>query len=367
MIRLAVAAPVRERCGIADYARLLAAALPGDIEVTWLPFPAGRRRADWRRLARTAARLDAVHVHYETGLFGVVKPLRNRFATLTAAIRAPKLVTLHDLPPGLAPRWRAARPYRPADLTRDLLYLPFFPAWERRQYRRADRWLVHSGDLAARVARHAGPDRVTTLPHPVPTAGRSWHRTGGGGLHLVTPGFLKRAKGLETLLEVVAALPGARWTLAGGPQDALDRRYQAEIEDRMVELGLQDRVRITGFLDRDSIEQHLATASAAVFPYRRASGSGALTWAIGIGSPIVASDLPAFRELRKRGAGVELVPAGDPAAWAAALRALGTDPDRRAALSNRNRTYAARHGYPQAAERLAELVRSLVGAQGRRA
>jgi len=345
---------------VADHARQLVEALPEELAVTWLALPEDGARRRWRALADQAGGLDLLHVHFETSLFHSVKPLRNRFATLMNAVAVPKVATLHGPLPALAPRWRrGAR--RPADLLRDLLYLPFFARWERTQYGRADRWIVHSEERARHVETHGGAGRTTVIALPTPAVERRWSPAGDGVARLVTPGFVKEAKGLELLLEAVAALPEVRWTIAGGPQDAADRRTLAAIEARIEALGLGDRVRITGFLPREEIDELLATASVAAFPYRWSTGSSALAWAIGSSTPILVSDLAVFRELVEGGAGLELVAEGDADAWITALRGLLGDPERRVELSRRNRAYAARSSWRHAAERTAAVYGSALG------
>jgi glycosyltransferase involved in cell wall biosynthesis len=186
-----------------------------------------------------------------------------------------------------------------------------------------------------------------------------WRPGGGGEVRLVTPGFVKDAKGLEGLLESVAAVPGARWTIAGGPRDAADEPVVAAIARRIEALGLGDRVRITGFLPRAAIDELLATATLAVFPYAWSAGSAAVAWAVGVGTPVLASDLPVFHELRQAGAGVELAPTGDPAAWTAAIRRLVASPGRRQALSGESASYGALHSSADLAGRMADLFRSV--------
>ena len=55
------------------------------------------------------------------------------------------------------------------------------------------------------------------------------------------------------------------------------------------------------------------------------------------GKPILASDIPALREILADGGTALLLPPGDVAAWAAAARALLADPARAAALGARAR------------------------------
>lgn len=80
----------------------------------------------------------------------------------------------------------------------------------------------------------------------------------------------------------------------------------------------------------DGLRRQLAEADVFVLPTRADMVPWAIAEAMAAGLPVVASDVAAIPELLGE-AGV-VVPPDDPAALAAALRALADDPDRRAAL-----------------------------------
>ena len=67
----------------------------------------------------------------------------------------------------------------------------------------------------------------------------------------------------------------------------------------------------------------MAASDAAFLPYRNVTGSGVLLTAIGFGRPVIAADLPYFREVLapEPEAGV-LVDGTDPALWAQAIDSL---------------------------------------------
>jgi glycosyltransferase involved in cell wall biosynthesis len=76
----------------------------------------------------------------------------------------------------------------------------------------------------------------------------------------------------------------------------------------------------------------LRRADLITLPYREIDQSGVLYAALGLGRPLLLSDVGGFGEVAATGA-AELVPPGDPAALHTALTALLADPARRAALS----------------------------------
>jgi glycosyltransferase involved in cell wall biosynthesis len=339
---------------VGDFAQDLASVYPFDIEVLWIDFPARDSRAAWRRAARAAEGLDVVHVHYEYGLFRTVKPYRNRYAAFLGRLRPPVVVTLHGPLPRLVPRWRSGR-RRVADLVRDLAYLPFFARWDRILDRGVVDWIVHSRSLCDQMETVVGAERCTYLPHPIPEVERIWQPGTREGLVMVTPGFVKPHKGYEELSQLLAADRSWSWIIAGGAQDRRDEEYVRRLQEALAAGGLGDRVRITGYLDRPEMEAKMCGAHLALFPYTDVFGSGSVAWAIGCGMPVVTTDLPEFRSMRSRGAGIELLPVEENDRWAKIIHGLWREPKRLEELARKNREYAATHGFADCAVAHAEI------------
>ena len=355
-----MAAAQRQRCGVGDFARRLAAAYPPDVEVTWVRYPERDAGPAWRRAAAATEGSDVVHVHYEYGLFGTVKPFRNRFAAFLRALSAPAVVTLHGPLPALEPRWAAGR-RRAADVLRDLAYLPYFRRWERINRRGVAHWITHSRGLSERLVAAVGGDRVTWLAHPVPDVRRTWEPGEARSRVMVTPGFVKPHKGYRELAWALAEDTTWSWVIAGGVQDRQDAEHLKTLRRELAERGLEDRVRITGYLEADEMETTICGAAVAVFPYAEVNASGALAWAIGCGVPVVATDLPEFRWLRARGAGLELLPCDAPERWPEVLDRLQGEPGRLAELARRNRDYAAANSVRSCARAHLEIFARVVG------
>lgn len=352
MTRIAVATPDRDRCGVADYARQLAKALPDRFDLSMVAYPESDSRGAWQRAAAEARDAELVHIHYEYSLFGVVKPLRNRFATFLRGLRAPSVVTLHDLLPHLSARWSASEGYRVRDALRDLAYLPFLSSWERRQYRRASHYVVHSRGHEAAVAGYVGEQRVSRIEHPVITTPVQWCGLNGPNrqARLVTPGFVKAHKGYGDFLRTLDRVPKVQWTVAGGPQDDHDRRYIEEFTDQIRERGLTSRTEVTNYLPREQLERATTEATVAVFPYQRSNGSGSVAWAIALGMPVMTTDIPVFNELIEAGAGIAVLPRAEPDSWSERIRELLGSPNQLETLAAANRDFAVRHSFASAGE-----------------
>lgn len=357
-MRVGVAVSRREPCGVGDFARSLAKALPDGVEWQLIHHPENDSSHAWRRAARTANGLDLVHVHFEYALFGTVKPYRNRFAAFVGRLQPPVVVTLHGRLPGLASRWHAGR-RRVPDILRDLAYLPFFGRWGRIMHGEVAHWIVHGRELFDRVTADVGEGRTTHLPLPVPAIARRWNNTGGGDPILVSPGFIKPHKGYGGFVEVVRDL-ACTWVIAGGPQDRRDDLHLEELRRLIDESEIGERVQVTGYLSRADMEETLCRATMAVFPFREVAASASMAWAVGCGLPVVSTDLPEFRWLRSMGAGIELLPREAPDSWSEIIEGLSRDRGRLADLARQNREFAATNTFDACAAAHVEVFKRVI-------
>jgi glycosyltransferase involved in cell wall biosynthesis len=364
MIRVAIVAPVRQRCSIADYVRLHVDRFPSDIQAEIIPMPktAGKRDR-WRAVATKANTADIVHVHFEYGLFDPVKPYHNRYTAFMRTLRPLRLVTLHDHFPDLQPRWRHVWPYRPSDWLRDIAYLPRFGSWRRGLYRQALHYVVHTLPLREEAIAFAGDENVTLLSMPIPKVRNRWRFETAASNQLVTPGFIKPHKGYDEMLDRMAEHESWHWTIGGCPQDEHDRLHLSMLEERIARNGLDERVRITGYLPREEMQRLMASSSLAVFPFRHSAGSSSVAWAIGAGMPVAAADLSAFRSMKNNGAGIELLRMEDDTSWPRQIEELMGNPVRLSTLGRANAAYAESNGFDLLADRTAAVYRKLATAR----
>ncbi len=150
---------------------------------------------------------------------------------------------------------------------------------------------------------------------------------GGGPTTFLLFGQIKPYKGVDVLVEAFARLPealraGARLRVVGKPH--MDLAPLLELARRR---GVAPRLSLEPrFAAEEEIPALFGPGSIAVFPYREIEASGALTLAIAHGRPIIASRIGSFAEELEDGAHGALVPPDDPAALAAAMERMLTDP-----------------------------------------
>lgn len=157
---------------------------------------------------------------------------------------------------------------------------------------------------------------------------------------ILSVGGIEPRKGSDTLMKALAGLRtgGRRPVLAvvGGHSFQDYREYRDRVLASLPGLGLRldDDVVLLGTVPDAELSGWYAAADVLAFPSTKEGWGLAVLEAMSAGLPVVASDLPVFREYLRPGQDALMVPVDDAAALAAALGAVLGD----AALAGRLRT-----------------------------
>jgi glycosyltransferase involved in cell wall biosynthesis len=227
-------------CGIAEFTRHLAQALPSTVRVTAEAPDAG------------AVRL--LHVQHEHSLFDDTQLLRH--VQRIRSGRAPVVITEHSV-------------------------VAWASAWERE----ADALVTMTPEGAAKLRARWPGKRVERIPHGCPT----WFppRKTSRGRVIGAFGFLERHKGFWHLLEVLRALPGTELLIFSHAKSA-----ETEKNWREAARGLPVR-RVGEFLPIEEVSRRLAAeADILAFWYDEmgfSSASGAVRVGLATGVPVLTS------------------------------------------------------------------------------
>ena len=176
-------------------------------------------------------------------------------------------------------------------------------------------------------------------------------RLAGDARRVLMVARLDPIKDQSTLLRAFAAAraPGWQLQLVGEGPD------RPRLEALVRELGL-DPAQV--FLGRpNDIPELLGQADLFAFSTTPAEGFGiVLIEAMAAGLPIIASDVPACREVLRDGAAGELLPPGDVSAWAGCLEGLMASASERDALAAQALSHADRYDIRTTAERWCRLL-----------
>ncbi|MET8158148.1 glycosyltransferase [Sphaerisporangium sp. NPDC005289] len=321
--------------------------LPKDELLPYMPAFAAHLARRWR-----AARPDVAHAHFwMSGL-----------AALTAAeeLRVPVVQTFHALGT-VKRRWQGTADTSP----------PCRLAVERDIGRRAAAIVATCTDEVSELAAMDVPvERVTVvpcgvdlalfhpdapLPHPADADGRRPRLDGVA--RILSIGRLVPRKGVETIIEALAHVPGAHLTIAGGdPGDEESTRLSRLVAAS----GLSGRVRLIGSVARADVPALMRSALAVVtVPWYEPFGMVPVE-AMACGVPVVASAVGGHLDTVS-GWGA-LVPPRRPRALAGVLRDLLARPDVRASMADAGvRRARSRYGWPRVAAQTESVYRSLIG------
>lgn len=304
------------RGGVHRYGRVLAdamARLPGVEVVERSASVADGGTGSVIALARALAPLARTDVtviqysRYHTWARGRMRPLQVLLTHL--GLRCRTLVVLHDVPePGTVARaeeWALSLNLRLARAV-----------------------VVHGQHERERLAGRDARQRVFTIPHfvearhlPDRAAARRRFDAPPDDIVLGVVGWIHARKNQRAAVETLGVLgPSARlWLMGAAAAD--QERYAAELLRLADELGIADRVEITGYLSEQDLNARLAALDVGLCPYTDASASGSLATLIASGRPIVATDLQAFRDQQRHvGGRLRLVAQPTPERLAAAVR-----------------------------------------------
>jgi len=357
----------------------------------------GRPAEDEQQLRTAIQRLssaDVVHLQYNERVWGNARAAAH-VRTVIAACAAPIVATLHDVREGYGWRgigrrtWaqrtadglggsgaggeagsedRAADPHRAtglwASMQRAARYV--WKEWQNTRAtkhlaRRAAQILVCTHEEARRLHGIVAPEQRTVIPHFVEDRAidiappDAKEELGLAGRRVCTVlGFIHRAKGHALVVEAMPAWPDHVHVVFAGRPAVGSQGFAQKLQQRAKALGVADRLRITGYLEEDTLDRYLAATDLALCPFEQVSASGSLSTWIAAGRPILASDQPQIAEYNAMAAGaIATFTPSTPAALAEAGRAqLGREAEAGPEAHPKSTSSASRRARAQLREKL---------------
>jgi len=223
------------------------------------------------------------------------------------------------------------------------------------------RWSARTADAVTAISRSTAGlvrDLAGREAHVVPFAAAAGAGGGEGAaadaapplerrpgepLRLLFVGRLVERKGVEHLVRALPAVARERraeLTVVG------EGEWEPVIREAAREAGVADAVRLTGYVDRETLERLYAGADLFVLPAvvdRKGDTEGlgvVLLEAMRAGRPVIASRVGGIPDIVEHGRSGWLVPPGDPGALADAILRAAADPEAARAVSREGRRRA---------------------------
>jgi glycosyltransferase involved in cell wall biosynthesis len=240
---------------------------------------------------------------------------------------------------------------------------------EHTAWRGADYVLPVTQVLAERIEQAGVPSRrVVVIPNginparfrDVPSIEDAKRRLGlENRFVLGFVGFIREWHGLERVIDLVARDGDERYLLLVG-----DGPARAGLEGRARQLGISQRVRVTGVVSRDEVANYIACFDVALQPDVVAYASPLKLFEyLALGRVIVAPALPNIKEVLTHGENAILFEPGDTASFAAAVKLACEDERLRMCVAQGAHKTIARRGltWEHNARTVARLFGDLLG------
>lgn len=188
-------------------------------------------------------------------------------------------------------------------------------------FQRARRVVV-LGETWAHFVSSAFPgSRPVILLNATPTFHRD-ERNASGHVQLLFLGRLGAHKGVPELVDALASLVDIpNWSMVIAGDGDIE-----QMRARVAQLGLGDRVEVPGWVGPDGVRQLLAEADVLVLPSHGENLPMSVIEGMSAGLAIVATPVGAIPEVVTDQVSALLVPIGDKAALASAIKEIVTDP-----------------------------------------
>ena len=331
------------------------------IEHVRVPAPMSARRAAyvahslWRSLGRSSA--DVIFTRDLT--------IAALLLRLPSPARAPVVYESHGFAPAVGEELPAmlsnAAGLSPAKRRR-------LEARERLVWARAAGYITITGALARELESRFGPRaHVAVVPDGarIPDVEDVGLRQAAGAIGPVVgyAGHLYPWKGPDVLLAAIERLPGVRALIVGGLAGEPDLDRIRALADRVA----PGRVTCAGQVDPPRVAGLLRQADVLVLPNTPGRASAAYTSPLKLfeymasGRPIVASDLPALREVLRPDDNAVLVEAGNAGALAAGLARVLADRALASRIAAQARADVQEYTWDRRAMRIEALLEAVTG------
>lgn len=169
-------------------------------------------------------------------------------------------------------------------------------------------------------------------------------------------GHLQRLKGVDILIQAIAKLrselPNIKLHFVGGGNS----RYYALLAKKE---GVEKHVIFHGWAKQSMVASYYKSADICVFPSRHEGFGIVILEAMASGMPVIASDIPSFREIISDGIDGRLFKSEDADALSKAVIALYRDPHLRKELSRNAFEKATEYSWENIADKYISLYKCL--------
>ncbi len=350
--------PTNRRCGIAVYSDAYITELTKTIDIAAYDVHSCHSQDTLKPLRES----DIVHLQYETSFF-LKRP--GALASLSRSINKPLVVTVHEIHdkfPGIFPREYIAglKILLPFKRLRYDLRHPYQTMYSRHAKAGfyATRILIHHEYQRAILENQGSPSAsIRRMPYPLKPCASSTLPYASRPVSLVNLGFVTPNYNYRLLFHALERLTfDWQFTWIGGVRRSADSKLRASLDMEIAKRGWRHKFTITDWVSEQTKNELLAGAHVFLALFHAKSASESLAAALACRIPIVATDLPLYRELAADGAGV-ITCGSDPHAVSKAIQRVLENKPYRTKIIARTCSYIQRYSLSAISRQLLTLYR----------
>lgn len=341
------------QCGIADYSFHLKRSLEKHgLEVEVIPAEKNKSFRNFIRIAKKMNNANIAHIQHEYAFFqnNITRLIIHgnlisffigalKYYFFVKQIRIPVIVTLHGI-----------------FLPKKAITYQLIKFAHRLMLSCGTKNIVHRyAHLEELASIGIAVNKITVIPHPISEAKTidsntvyfnrcSWVQNDTDRI-LAIFGFIVESKGYEIALQAIKDIDNCILLIAGDKHPYDRSNYIYKLKNKIKILGLERKVRITGYVLERDMPNLMKTVNIVLAPYTHMSASGSLRIAISYRKPIIASDISPMKEMCDEGFSMLLFRSGDSHDLKVNILRLLDDINLQRSLSESSIRYASEYSY----------------------
>lgn len=377
------------RCGIATYTQNLVDGLSQvgqacdvvPIERQLLKYMSRAELKEYFiNLAASLNGYDVIHVQHEFGFFGASYSLKesieifSHFLDVVSRNRQKTFITFHTEPPFMVNDPAKGRGVTGSikDKLKEILWKSKIVPYLNKSYiqgivhtKNSRRLFIDSGfnSASTQIIKHGvvfSPSKFLS-PDEKEVAKENLGFSKDAIL-LSMFGFISPYKGYKTALRALKFLPDNYHLLimGGSHPHSKEKALDGILSFLNRNKALAKRVRLTGYLEIEQLKEYHNAIDYCLAPYEpktQLSASGAVTWALSSGKPVIASNISAFEELNEEAKCLHLVTPGAPGELAYRILELSANEALKNELVNNALLYCETNQWSNVAKQHIEMYK----------
>lgn len=176
-------------------------------------------------------------------------------------------------------------------------------------------------------------------------------------------GFVRKGKGLEDLIDSWKRIDKkVKLLIVGGKHPTKDENYYQQIRQLIKDSNLENQILLCGYVPEEMLPNYFNVSNAFIFPYNGwgevIASSGALSVVAPYMKPIIATDVPAFEELKKNNSAI-IIKKGDSEALSESIKLILTDNELRKSIVSNFRDWAYKSNWSSIAKKTMSIYKEI--------